>query len=343
MPTNFETLNRNTDITNTRTLLHEVIPMTGSIVSGTYSDENIKDYSHEMFQSVYDYPYLSSSANHIFDLTVGVDENSSLSGSSGFTQQDKKTNIYNQFSQILLGYTSSNNTVQLFESDLTMDGVGTVSEGMFLAFSRLTVKDQIKKGTFSLTVGTGAYDTPFTSTASYTDVGVTETQNFATELGGDYGLLYDSVNDVTGGIVFYQSGIVLLSTAAFGSITDYHSGSAVGEQSMTEWLVTGSIPENCDTFRHRLYNLSFNNTTEINSTVYFCRAPHNKFNYSSNPTYTNNSKVVVKQVETDTPTAYITTVGLYNSAGEMLAVAKLSEPIKKDSTNEVLLRVRLDY
>ena len=54
----------------TRTLLHEAIPLTGTIVSGTYSDNNIKNYSHGMFQSVYDYPYLSSSANHIFESTT---------------------------------------------------------------------------------------------------------------------------------------------------------------------------------------------------------------------------------------------------------------------------------
>ena len=31
-----------------------------------------------MFQSVYDYPYLSSSANHIFDLTFGTSDASAL-------------------------------------------------------------------------------------------------------------------------------------------------------------------------------------------------------------------------------------------------------------------------
>ena len=53
---NFEPINPATDISTTRTFLHEVIPITGSIVSGTYSDNNIKNYTHAMFQSVYDYP-----------------------------------------------------------------------------------------------------------------------------------------------------------------------------------------------------------------------------------------------------------------------------------------------
>jgi hypothetical protein len=55
------------------------------------------------------------------------------------------------------------------------------------------------------------------------------------------------------------------------------------------------------------------------------------------------SQIVVKSTETDAPVSYITTVGLYSADNELLAVAKLSEPLKKDPTNEMLLRVRLDY
>ena len=46
---NFEIIDTNTDVTTTRTLLHEVIPMTGTIVSGTYYDNNIKNYSWNKF------------------------------------------------------------------------------------------------------------------------------------------------------------------------------------------------------------------------------------------------------------------------------------------------------
>ena len=42
---NFENLDTNTDVTTTRTLLHEVIPLTGTILSGTYNDNNIKNYN----------------------------------------------------------------------------------------------------------------------------------------------------------------------------------------------------------------------------------------------------------------------------------------------------------
>ena len=159
MPINYEPINGQTDVTTTRTLLHEVIPLTGTIVSGTYgtfpNDDNVKNYSHGQFQSVYDYPFLSSSANHIFDLSVGYDESSSLSGSG--TQNSKKINMYNQMSQVLLGYTGSANTVRKFESDLALDAVNSMNEVFFVNFSRLLSKDQIKKGSFSISLMTGTY------------------------------------------------------------------------------------------------------------------------------------------------------------------------------------------
>ena len=82
MATVFKNLLSN-DVATTRTLLNEAIPITGSIVSGTYSDKNIKYYSHGMFESVYDYPYLSSSANHIFDITYGYSSTLSSSSDTG--------------------------------------------------------------------------------------------------------------------------------------------------------------------------------------------------------------------------------------------------------------------
>ncbi len=84
------------DKASTRTLLHEAIPLTASIVSGTYvaagtpsAPTNCKNYAHGMFQSVYDYPYLSSSANHIFDISAGIAPGSAIN-TTATTQQTKK-------------------------------------------------------------------------------------------------------------------------------------------------------------------------------------------------------------------------------------------------------------
>ena len=346
MPINYEPIDTTTDVATTRTLLHEVIPLTGTIVSGTYgtfpNDDNIKNYSHGMFQSVYDYPYLSSSANHIFDLTAGFDESSILSGSASSVQETKKINMYNQFSQVLLGYTGSTNRVRLFESDLTLDEDSPMKETIFVNLSRLLTKDEIKKGSVSITLGTASWAAPFSGVKTFTDAGAAENAGTLNTIGGDYGLLSSSTAGV-GGVVFYQAGVMVLTSSIWTGTTDFFSQSGTA-RTIDNQLVSGSISGSADAFRHRLQNLQFNNTTEINSTVYFCRMPHNKFNYSSNPTYLNAGSIRVKNnSRNNPPISYITTVGLYNSQNELLAVAKLSEPLRKDPTNELTLRVRLDY
>jgi len=45
----------------------------------------------------------------------------------------------------------------------------------------------------------------------------------------------------------------------------------------------------------------------------------------------------------DNPQTYITTIGLYNDNQDLVAVAKLSQPVVKDFTKEALIRVKLDY
>ena len=126
MATTFKTL-VNSDIANTRTLLHEAIPITGTIVSGTYkqgsNETNIKTFAHGMFEAVFDYPYLSSSANHIFDITAGYSANSALSAAAN-TQNAKKINIYNQHAQILSGYDITG-SIQEFDQDGNIVAAGT--------------------------------------------------------------------------------------------------------------------------------------------------------------------------------------------------------------------------
>jgi hypothetical protein len=338
MATTFKTLTTS-DITTTRTLLNEVIPLTGSIVSGTYSENNIKNYSHGLFQSVYDYPYLSSSANHIFDLTFGYSSANSLSSSTN-TQNSKKINIYNQMAQILYGYDSSGSILQ-FDQDGDITGNTKFTECYFMSFARLLAKDEIKKGSFTLTLGTGSYTTPFSGLKTISDYGAS-TSFKVNSPAGEYGLLYTSSADAGStslavGHIYYQAGIAVLTASIF------ESANFSGSFSRTASITGSTIQQLSDVLRRRTQNVQFNNTTELNSTIYFCRASHNEFNYSSNPTYLSSSKIVVKNVSTDAPVSYITTVGLYSADNELLAVAKLSEPLRKDPTNELTVRVRLDY
>ena len=136
------------------------------------------------------------------------------------------------------------------------------------------------------------------------------------------------------GLIFYQAGVVVLSSSIFhgsaqgdqGILDEHHfpemdmthTASVAGFSepgplnSIFKLFASSSISGACNALRHRIGNLSFNNTTELNSTIYFCRANANEFNYSSNPTYLKDSKIRVKADDSRAePVSYITTVGLY--------------------------------
>lgn len=339
----FKTLT-SADRTQSRTLLHENIPVTGTLLSGTYAanssgrEINIKTFSHGMFQSVYDYPHVSSSANHILDLTAGFSTHSTSLSSSATSQKAKKVNIYNQMAQVLVGYDTGSN-IRAFDADGNFANEGVkYHNAVFMNFSRLLVKDEIKKGSFSMLLGTGStYLNPFANTVEVKDTDAA-TSYKTNSPAGEYGILKNG--DASVGLIYYQAGIAVLTSSVFGSTTGIDASNRSHEQ-----MLTGStIDEFADGIRHRIKNISFNNTTELNSTIFFCRANHDEFNYSSNPTYLSGSKIIVKDNEPlNLPRAYVTTVGLYSPDNELMAVAKVSEPLRKDPTNELTLRVRLDY
>ena len=80
------------------------------------------------------------------------------------------------------------------------------------------------------------------------------------------------------------------------------------------------------------------------SSFYFCRALNNEYNHSQNPSYFTGSNAQLANNDFITePVTYITTVGLYNNKNELLAVAKMSQPFKKDPNTEALIKVRLDF
>ena len=83
--------------------------------------------------------------------------------------------------------------------------------------------------------------------------------------------------------------------------------------------------------------ITFQNITNINSTLFFCRASPDEFNYSSNPTYVNSATGqlnVISDEETEKSFTFITGIGLYDSRNNLLAVAKMSRPIEKNDEKD---------
>ena len=105
-------------------------------------------------------------------------------------------------------------------------------------------------------------------------------------------------------------------------------------------------------------SIAFRPTRTIYETQYKCTIRPDEFNYSLNPTLlsgseftnpvnsngqpVNTSGDVVDFVTGSAFTPYITTVGLYNSNNELLAVAKLSRPLPTSRTVDMNIIINMD-
>lgn len=341
---------RKEDIASIKNVIHEYMPLHSSgspvITDAAFSKDNIKEYTHDYFQSVYDADYLVPSSNKILDISYGIHSSDPLAVDI-LTSTDVKLNNYLSFAKVLMG-TDLNGVIQQFDQDGDLLAGGTKFTDCFvLCFSRSVVKDEIKKGTFSL----GVYLTGTVAALTGLDT-ITDTDSISNfrvnSPAGEYGFLkLTGTGDVVG-LIFYQAGVVIISSSIFSTATDFgYTGKTQtagdGNTAVENYIVNETLSDLASGFRERVESLELQNTVEINSRIYNCHLGSKEFNYSSNPTYLDNSRIRVKDVATDPPSAYITTVGLYAPDGVLMAVAKLSEPLRKSSAAPMNIRVRVDY
>lgn len=89
---------------------------------------------------------------------------------------------------------------------------------------------------------------------------------------------------------------------------------------------------------------TLNSNEQLSSDFIFVRARSQNFNYSTNPSFISGSDgSVIYDSFINDPQVYITSIGLYNNNQELVAVAKLSRPLLKDFTKELLVRIKLDF
>jgi len=174
--------------------------------------------------------------------------------------------------------------------------------------------EYIKPGTFSLSYESG----------SFTD-------------DGEGNLLHGALKV---GDIIYEHGIVTLTsdgipgTQGYGFVyygsTDYGGGDA---------------PFILDLINSQNITCSFDSTITIYESQYKCTIRQNEFNCSQNPTLisgSSNSGIVYDFATGSYFDPYITTVGLYNNNKELLAVAKLAQPLPLSSVTDMNILVNLD-
>jgi hypothetical protein len=90
-------------------------------------------------------------------------------------------------------------------------------------------------------------------------------------------------------------------------------------------------------------SFKLNSEETITSDYIFVRIKNSDFNYTTNPSMISGSGDFYYPTLVNNPQTFVTTVGMYNTNNELLAVAKLSKPLPKDFTKEALIRVKLDF
>ena len=261
------------------------------------------------------------------------------SGSLDFTNDvgaygnSPSKNIYNQYRQLVFGDEASNFSFNGYKPD----------DIYVININRARYKHNLKPATldFKLT-GTGGSleltDDSITQTGSST---ITNAGRQFNIVSGSSGVtLGSSLTQVTDsgsyGLFYPDAGFIILNPAAL-------------DHTITSLAPTTTA--NNDSLNHqKLYNhlktgASFivDSEEKVSSQFYFARAKNNQFNYTTNPSFVDNNGNVNIDSFIDNPTTYITTVGLYNDNNDLVAVAKLSQPVTKDFTKEALIRVKLDY
>ena len=266
-------------------------------------------------------------------------------GGEGFTAT---RTVYNKYRQLVFGDENQNFTFN-----------GTTPDDIYVInFERAILKQCLKPGSLNLRLasGSGLYNTHGV-TLHLTDDSVTTTGSATlTNLGRQFNLVSGSSGTMVGttlaqttagsyGFVYPDAGIIILNPSALAAKLSSSAANVNGLTTSNTDTAGALNPQKFLTALNHISASSFVVDAEekVSSQFYFTRVTNQEFNYSTNPTFTNANGVLKFNSMTNNPKVYITTVGLYNDANELLAVAKLSQPLPKDFTKEALVRIKLDY
>ena len=359
LPNNVETVTRGLFAGNT-----------GSLTS-MYLNSNLTATQQTYFQDVYSTgdPQADTNANAELSLAYGHFGGSGSVDLTGNLNNDTPTRaIYKQYAQILLSPTDKKFTFN-----------GTDSDSIYvLNFNRARYREKLDPGNFELTLaqlsgsmadsivmnndhtgshvkvsGTGQYlqiidDSSVTSAGSIDEGGLV--YNLVSGSIDNGTTIFNSTAPTYFGLLYPQHGIAILNAdqlnkvySAGGANFDSVTGSLVQGENATKLFksLSGSNILTPATINGGIQSRS---SEQVKSTYYFVRVKNAEYNYSNNPSFvTGTLGELFFNTMIQDPQVYVTTVGLYNDRKELLATAKLSQPLLKNYTREALIKVKLDF
>ena len=297
----------------------------------------------------------------------------STNGFGSLKQTDTKAEteaIYKQFASLLLAPTEV--TGGFFISSPATDSVvgsGKDEEIFILTSKRSNMKDRINKGTWTISLSGSRSD------GTHNVIHLTDDSKNDNPTASPVGDRYNIVSGAAGTVVsqstaknfgfFYPDMGVLvfsaqeLSASMPGSSSNdfnnkiefgtgsggYHDYTNFGYGKLTTLNQQTALRfVNCLNDDANNSKLTFRDEEDQVSAQYFCRVRSGQANFSNNPTFVSGSLNELRQEKMKgNPSTFITSVQLYNAAGDIVAVGNLSKPLKKNFSSEATIKVKLTY
>ena len=328
---------------------------------GTLAGSNYTTSSLSTTQKKYYYNIQYNSKDH-FSVTYGHKLGSGSSVQTATTEGETKA-VYRQFYNITETHSDRlrDTTGWLMVDGTNSTNAVTQSDVYVVSAERLQMKDRLNPGTWTMKLS-GSSTVGSSSFISLTDNSKTTAPSSA-----PFGERYDIVSGSAGTVVvaastktygfFYpDAGIMVFSANALSSSlpgtegfiqsgSDFAKKGTVGNGFAQDSRVT-SAADNANKMRIALQKGSVTLRSEEQQYIFdhFCRARASEYNLSQNITFWSGSNYKIRHSDMVTnPQVYISEVGLYDSAGSLMAVGKLSSAINKNFSSEAIIKVRLTY
>ena len=269
---------------------------------------------------------------------INTPYSSSTDKANAVDQSILPSSVYNSVKQLY--YTNYINTPQSeappivydYEGNIVEDYTTTATNARFFNYEQTTLVQINTSSTSPIPFG---YRRFFGSTSGDSIAVI----SIPKDLFGDY------INPNT----FYYRGQIQTSTSEFvdrngdGILTI--NNTPIGTVNYSHGIIAlyGTVI-NRSNFQNNNVTCSFQSSKTIYETQYKCTIRPDEFNYSLNPSLISGSTdgTPYNFVTGSYFSPYVTTVGLYNERQELLAVAKLAQPLPTSRTTDTTIIINLD-
>ena len=312
----------------------------------------------------------STAATEEWNIAFGDTE-----GHGALVEADTKSEteaIYKQYAGLLLAPTEV--TGGFFISSPASSGAissGKDKEIFVLSARRSNMKDRLNKGTWTVVLsGSGANGKAGSGPLSLTDDSANDSPT-ATPVGDRYNIVSGAAGTIVSestarnfGFFYPDMGILVFSAAELSASIPSHTaalnkdkpvqfGPATDATAVSQSGFTTSVSQSANqNTALRFLNclkpngakLDFRDEEDQVSAQYFCRVRSGQMNFSNNPTFVSGSLNELRHSKMKgNPQTFISSVQLYNNAGDIVAVGNLSTPLKKNFQSEATIKVKLTY